>query len=468
MMSWWALAALAAERPNLVLLSLDTTRADALSCYGVPAGPYRDETRTTPAIDALAAEGIRFEQFFAHAPSTLSSHTSMMTGLDPHGHAVVRNGFPVDARLPTLAERLAEAGWDTVAVLGSSALERAMGLDRGFRLYDDAVTDPAGGIYQARADDVVARTLAALDSRPDPAAPLFLFAHFYDPHAPYDPPEPYRSRFTGPIDGFTGSAGPGYAGPADPNNAAVFRHFVAMVHEGLAPPEDIAHVSGLYLGEVAFMDAQVGALLSALQQRGLLERALVVVVADHGETLADDPLYAWSHGSNVATEVMRVPLVMKGFGLPLAERAVVQRQAGMDGLAPTLLELLGLPSALGDGLSFADWVRAGPVFDEDGWPERPTVPVYLEATRPRFAESADQWNNLYMHRGVWAGGWGIFSAPFLQEGPRFFDLGGAPHEELLGLLQGMVQSWDGQAPPHTEPTPSVETTNALKALGYTE
>ena len=111
MLWWWALGATAADRPNLVLLSLDTTRADALSCYGVPPGPYRVETKTTPTLDALAESGVRFEQFFAHAPSTLSSHASMMTGLDPHGHAVARNGFDASF-MPAQAKRAALDSFD--------------------------------------------------------------------------------------------------------------------------------------------------------------------------------------------------------------------------------------------------------------------------------------------------------------------------------------------------------------------
>jgi arylsulfatase A-like enzyme len=445
------------DHPNVVWISLDTTRADALSCYGVPAGPHRVPTLTTPHLDELAQGGIRFERFYAHAPSTLSSHASMFTGLDPHEHAVVRNGFPLDPALPTLAERLAGAGWDTVAVLGSAALERSMGLDRGFRLYDDAVTNLSGIMFQRSAEEVVAATFTALDGRPDAGAPLFLFAHFYDPHAPYNPPEPYRSRFTDPA----------YTGSVDPMDVPSFRQFSQEVRHGQAQPEDLSHVSNLYLGEVAYMDAQVGRLLAGLQERGLLEHALVIVVADHGETLADDTMYAWSHGSNVGWEVMRVPLLVRGYGMPLAEHAVIERQAGMDGLASTVLELVGL-APVGDGLSFASWLRAGPALDVEGWPEHPTIPVYLEATRPRIAETPDAWNNLYMHRGVWASGWGLVSAPFLEHPPRFQDTGLAPDEGVRGLLTAMLAAWDARAPEHAAPREAPSTTRALKALGYVE
>jgi arylsulfatase A-like enzyme len=455
----WAQLAQATDRPNVVWISLDTTRADALSCYGVPVGPYRVPTQTTPHLDALAQEGVRFENFYAHAPSTLSSHASMFTGLDPHGHAVVRNGFPLDPALPTLPERLAGAGWDTVAVLGSAALERSMGLDRGFRVYDDTMTNLSGIMFQRSAEEVVQSTFTVLDSRPDPAAPLFLFAHFYDPHAPYQPPEPFRSRFTDPA----------YTGSVDPLDVPSFRQFTQQVRRQQADPADISHVSNLYLGEVAYMDEQVGRLLAGLQQRGLLEHALVIVVADHGETLADDFLYAWSHGSNVGWEVMRVPLLVRGYGMPLAERAVLSRQAGMDGLASTVLELVGLSAeGVGEGLSFASWLRAGPVRDVEGWPEHPTIPVYVEATRPRIAEQPGAWNNLYMHRGVWASGWGLVTAPFLEHPPRFYDTGVAPNEGVRELLTAMLTRWDAGAPAPAAPRDAPSTTKALKALGYVE
>ena len=457
--AWLALhPSAAAEPPNLVLISLDTTRADALSCYGIAPGPYRTPTVTTPNIDALAESGIRFERFFAHAPSTLSSHASMLTGLDPHGHAVVRNGFPLETDPPTLAEALSRAGYDTIAVVGSAALDSDMGLDRGFRLYDDALGEPAGHVFQAKADHVVARTLAALDARPNKDSPLFLMAHFYDPHAPYDPPEHIRSRFVDPH----------YQGKVEPKSPAIFRTFASQVRREEADPADISHVTNLYLGEVAFVDEQIGVLLAALSERGLLEHTVVAVVADHGETLADDSLYAWSHGSNVAWEVMRIPLVVKGYGVPLAERAVIARQAAMSALPSSLLEVLGLPALSPGDLSFSSWLRPGPARDEEGWPERPTIPVYLESTRPRFAERTDAWNNLDMHRGVWAGGYGVVAAPFLSHPYRFYDQSAPPDDAIRSLLAGLVARWDTSAPAHRGGGEAPSNTSALKALGYVE
>jgi arylsulfatase A-like enzyme len=467
MWTLWALTA-AASAPNVILISMDTVRADAVSCYGVPPGPYRYDPRTTPNLDAFAAEGARFERFFAHAPSTLSSHSSMMTGLDPHGHAVVRNGFPLDPEIPTLAERLSSQGWDTIAVVGSAALEASMGLDRGFRVYDDhvrplnvsgagAATDVPATDFQAPADDVVRRVFAALDGRADRDQPLFLFAHFYDAHAPYAPPPEFATRF----------ADPTYRGSARADGA-VFRELTQLARRGKLPPDDAEKIASLYLGEVGFVDQQVGVLLHGLEQRGLLEHTLVVVVADHGETLSDEPLYSWSHGSNVGYEVMHVPLLMRGYGVPIASHAVVERQAGMSGLARTIERLVGLEPTLGTGLDFADLVLPGPVRDEDGWPERATIPVFVEATRPRQAEAKDGWNNENMHRGVFAGGWAGFFAPFIPVGWTWYGPSRAGTPSLADTLQELVRRWDDRAPPHRDMTTAPDTRKALKALGYVE
>ncbi|HHO49860.1 MAG TPA: hypothetical protein ENK18_03080 [Deltaproteobacteria bacterium] len=454
----WSLiiaSALGAPAPHLVLVSLDTTRADALSCYGAQPRPAQGAAQTTPVLDALAADGLRLERFYANAPSTLSSHATMLTGLDPHGHSVVRNGYPLGPP-PTLAERLQGEGYDTIAVVGAAALESAMGLDRGFRIYDDEVLSLRGLMYQDTADGVVRRALTAVDAR-RPDAPLFLLVHFYDPHTPYVPPEPYVRAVTDP----------GYRGGVT-GDGPRFKRLAQAVRSGGARREDVQHVDELYLAEVAFVDAQIGLLLDGLRRRGLLEHSLVVVVADHGETLGDDPIYAWSHGSNVAHEVMWVPLIMRGYGMPLARHAVVQRQASMDGLAPTLEIALGLQPTLGTGLPFYDLLRAGPALDRDGWPDRPTLPVRVEATRPRRAEVAEGWNNLALYRGIWAGGWGAFAAPFIDRPLTFYDQGAPPDPGILGELGLMLEAWDAAAPPHVEAQMAPATRRALEALGYLE
>lgn len=450
-----AAVAAPADAPHVVLVSMDTTRADALSCYGEMFRPTRGSGLITPEIDAVAAGGSRFEHFYATAPSTLSSHTTMLSGTDQHRHGVVRNGYPLPDEVVTLPQRLSGEGWDTIAVIGAGALESAMGLDRGFRVYDDEVSTLHGMMYQDNASGVVARTFAALDDRPDPNAPLFLFVHFYDPHTPYVPPKRHRERIVDPA----------YEGHAVASGAS----FVALtkaMRARKAPGQDAQRINELYLAEVAYMDEQIGVLLDGLEQRGFLDRALLVLVADHGETLADDPIYAWSHGSYVGHEVMRVPLIMRGYGLPVAQHAVVRRQASMTGLASTIERTIGLPTTL--GTDFADLIQPGPRFDVDGWPGRPTRPVFVEATRPRHAEATDRWNNVTLHRGVFAGGWAAWSAPWRDQPLTFYDHRGVPESALMPTLEGLLEGWDAECPPYRTPQMAPSTEAALKALGYLE
>jgi len=449
-----AFAAALAQPPHLVVVSLDTTRADALSCDGKPPVPFHDATPQlprTPVLDAIAAQGVRFEQFYAHAPSTLSSHASMFTGKDPHQHGVVRNGYPLDAELTTLAQRLATAGYDTRAVLGAAALESGTGIERGFAVYDDESPTLRGLMYQAPADEVVTRALASADSRA-PDKPLFLFVHFFDAHSPYEPPAPFAQRY----------AVPGYDG-AFSNPEQLLRPLVQALRKGSAYEPAVAAVNGRYLGEIGWVDSQVGVLIAGLEQRGILdEDALLVIVGDHGEVLSEDAIFAWTHGNNISEGVLRVPLLLKSWGsVALAERRVVSRQAPMSQLAPTIERLLGLQTTL--GTDFWELVRPGPVLDVGAWPESGQRPVFMEATRPRQFESTDRWNNLPLARGVLAGGFRLEADPAHEVAPHM----AAGHPLALAPeLDRLLLRWDEAATEHRTADMPEHTRRALEALGY--
>ncbi|HEY2152194.1 MAG TPA: sulfatase-like hydrolase/transferase [Vicinamibacterales bacterium] len=241
------------RRPSILLVTLDTTRADVI-------GPDAKGV-ATPAFDALVARGRRFTQAYATVPETLPSHTSMMTGLYPAGHGVHENGRRVSDQTPLLAERLRAAGYGTAAFVSTFTLARRFGLARGFDVYDDAL--PAGAVERSSGDTTDA-ALTLLDRHAE--MPLFLWVHYNDPHAPYEPPEPYRSRYEG--------------------------------HP--------------YLGEVATMDAQLGRLVAAFA-RDVPEPRAVAIVADHGEGLGDhgEP----QHGYLLYQSTMHVPLVLVGPGV---------------------------------------------------------------------------------------------------------------------------------------------------------
>ncbi len=240
-------------RPSILLVTLDTTRADAI-------GPDASGIRT-PAFNALAARGRRFRQAYATVPETLPSHASMMTGLYPAGHFVHENGRHVSSSTPLLAERLRTAGYRTTAFVSSFILARRFGLARGFDVYDD---DEPAGKAERTARETTDAVLAGLPR--DTGRPLFLWVHYFDPHYPYTPPEPFRSEFA--------------------------RH--------------------PYLGEVAAMDEQLGRLVQAFEQR-MAGPTAVLLVGDHGEGLGDHGESL--HGNLVYQSTMHVPLVIAGPGV---------------------------------------------------------------------------------------------------------------------------------------------------------
>lgn len=238
---------------NLLLITLDTTRADHLGAYG-------SKTASTPVLDRLAARGVRFDHAIANIPLTRPSHTTLLTGLLPQRHGVWSNGpYRLDPQWPTIAERFQKAGYHTAAVIASFVLARSFGLERGFDVYDDRLRETAGADPEKTADQVSAAAQTMLNRTLQP--PFFLWLHFYDPHFPYSPP--------------TGSG---------------------------------------YDGEIAFMDQQIGAVLQTLDARALTANTVVVAVGDHGEGLGEHG--ETTHGYFLYDSVMRVPLIVAGPGVP--------------------------------------------------------------------------------------------------------------------------------------------------------
>ena len=281
-----------ANRPNVLLVTIDTLRADRLGCYGYAGA-------ATPTLDALTARGVRFSTAIAHVPLTAPSHASILTGLTPLGHGMRDNGgFVLPEKVRSVAEDFKDAGYQTAAFVSGFPLTRRFGLDRGFDIYDDHLprgSDPRRPAYVERTADRT--TDAALhwlegtgkDSRP---TPWFAWVHYYDPHAPYEPPEAFRPRF------------------------------------GSSP----------YDGELAFVDEQLGRLLSAFEEKGPAAGTVVLVTADHGESLGEHG--EDTHGIFVYDSTLRVPWIMAGVGIP-AGRTVSTVARGID-VAPTLLDYAGL------------------------------------------------------------------------------------------------------------------------------
>ncbi len=290
--------------PNVVLIVIDTLRADHVGAYGY-ARP------TSPSLDGLAASGTRFTRAYAPSSWTGASVASIMTGLYPEVHGLKLHNSVLSAELPRLAESFHDAGYETAAISANPAfVTPELGFDQGFRrfqmLHGPPTTEADGGdiiwadptmtqlVKVATANRVTDAALAWLHGLR--GAPFFLYLHYFDPHAGYFPPPEYASRFG-----------------ADPRSVfAGPRQRIAM-WSGRAPenPDDLATLIALYDGEVAFTDAEIGRLLATLSSL-ITTPTIVVVTADHGEEFGDHG--GLQHGRTLFEEQLRVPLIVAAIG----------------------------------------------------------------------------------------------------------------------------------------------------------
>jgi choline-sulfatase len=313
------------SRPDVFLITIDTLRADHVHCYGY------DRIRT-PALDLLAAQGIRFNQAFTPSPITNSSHTSIMTGLLPSSHGVSDFGVPLSTVYPTLAELLTRGGYRTAAFIGAVILDSknlAPGLDRGFEFYDNFPEPPTTtsrwGRLERRGTEVEQRAESWLNTHL--AGAHFVWMHLYDPHDPYEPPPPYSEVYK----------------------------------------------DRLYDGEIAYADSALGQFFAYLKKLGWYEGAMIVVVGDHGEGLGEH--HEDTHGIFLYDSTTHVPLIVK---LPNEREAgrTIEGQVRTIDIMPTILKLLGIaaPANLdGDSLEpFLNGIEATPrtVFGETNYPLR--------------------------------------------------------------------------------------------------
>jgi arylsulfatase A-like enzyme len=315
-----ALACATGSRASIgvVLVTLDTTRADRLSPYGFAAAPM-------PAFDRLAREGIVFDQATTVAPLTLPAHTSLFTGLLPTRHGVRDNASaPLGEEQLTLAEILEAHGYRTAGFVGSVVLDPDRGLRQGFQEYGSV----AGSTAQTAAfgrrmqrpgaaviDDAIRWLAGVANER------FFLWTHLYDPHRPYEPVEPFASQH-------------------DP-----------------------------YVAEIAYADSQIGRLLDALDARGLTDRVVVLVTADHGESLGEHG--ELDHGVFLYESVLRVPLIAR---VPAGRPHRVSDVVRLIDVMPTILDLAGVASPPVDGSSLLDLMRGG---------RRSELEAYAESVYPR-------------------------------------------------------------------------------------
>lgn len=407
---------------NVLLVTIDTLRADRLGAYGSTRG-------LTPTFDRLAAEGLRFASAYAHVPLTLPSHASLMTGGYPTRHGVRDNGaFRLDDQSPTLAAALKGAGYRTAAFVGSFVVDARFGLNRGFDVYDDRMLGSSTALepVQRNAEQVLApalewivgstaQTKAPASQAPSPtspqppaSSPWFVWAHLYDPHEPYTPLEPYRSRYS-----------------AEP-----------------------------YDGEVAFADAALGSFLDRLRVGGALDNTLVVLTADHGESLGEHG--ERTHGLFAYDATLRVPLVV--WAQSKIASAVFRDPMRLVDVTPTVLDLVGAPPlASADGRSVRPFVAGERQFEDPG--------SYFEALNANLTRN---WAPL---TGIVHGGHKLIDLPL----PEIYDLAADPGEQrnvyasqrdrardLEARLDRLAAGAATAAPAAVD----AETQNRLRSLGY--
>lgn len=399
-------------RWNVLLITLDTVRSDRLGCYG-----YAEST--SPNLDSLAARGVLFRRAVAPAPITLPSHATILTGLDPHEHGVRNNsGFALDSSQKTLTEALSGKGYATGATLGAFPVEKRFGLAQGFGVYDDdfPIAQDIAALRQVQreASDVTKKALGWIDK--NKGKPFFHWAHYFDPHFPYEPPAPYAKAFENPYD-----------------------------------------------GEIAKMDAALGDLIKGLERMRLLDKTWILCVGDHGESLGEHGELTHTmliYGATQYVPCLLVPPVAwKGLPSAKIRGRVVEEVVRLKDLAPTVIDILGLEtSALA-----ASGETLIPLI-EGSW-EGPGA-AYMETLVPSLECG---WSEL---RGVRTSRWCYIAAPE----PELYDVVSDPGEvknvykenpEIVRRLSALCDSFVDRDVGLNTVAPDPEAVARLRNLGYT-
>jgi choline-sulfatase len=394
------------NRPNILLITLDTVRADRFGAYGYKAA-------STPTIDRLADEGVRFDDATSQAPLTAPAHAAMLTGHYPGRLGIRNNGSTaIPESSLTLAEALKGAGYRTGAFIGAFVVDRAYGFGQGFDRFDadfKGFRQEIKGQVQRRASEVIDPAMAWIGTGPA-GTPFFAWVHLYDAHTPYDAPAPFAAQFKGRA----------------------------------------------YDGEIAYVDAQVGRLVAMLRSSGTLDRTIVVVIGDHGEALGEHG--EEDHGIFLYESVMRVPWIVRAPGI--SSRVISEQVRGID-LMPTVLELAGVPPGERiDGGSVVALMRGGSRTDPP--------PSYSETWYPQLHFG---WSRL---RALRVGEWKYIDAPKPELYDLRTDMAEKKNvladrsnvaARMAGELEAIEKSF-GAAATQASPQPDAETIARLRSLGY--
>lgn len=392
---------------NVVVVTVDTLRPDHLHCYGY-------SKIETPNIDGIARGGALFENAVTQTPLTPPSHASIFTGLNPPSHHVRdTGGFILPPSATTLATILQHQGWDTAAFVSSAVLKKLFGLNQGFAVYDDQMPTPGKGHEfiedaERRAADTVDHAVRWLDGQS--GKPFFLWVHVYDPHAPYQPPSPYKEQYK----------------------------------------------DRLYDGEIAYADHELGRLFEAIRKKSPADKTLIAVLSDHGESLGEHGEY--SHGVFLYDSTLRIAFMIAGPGVPAGTR--VKQQARTIDFLPTVLDLMG-----GRAPASVQGASLRPYFQGK---EAPTAVSYAETLYPKINMG---WAEL---RAIRTNHWKYIRAPKPElydlsqdasETNNVIQSHTAEVQRFEAQLQAVIGT-EGAEKVETAPVDQ-RTLDQLKSLGYT-
>lgn len=374
------------QLPNVLIITVDTLRADHLGCYGY-------SLPTSPVVDALAREGVLFLDCHCQIPETNPSLTSLMTGLYPGGHKNLYMRLILPPAYVTLAEEMRDLGFATCAVIGQSNLAPVSGFAQGFQYYfadfpyDDAPGKkamPTRGTFnpqhEKRAEELVRTALGWLKA--NQGQRFFMWIHFMDPHAAYDPPPPYDTMF-----------------PYGAYPATELKREAIYEQAYMDPRLDIGYYLQRYDGEIRYTDGQVGRLMDGLRNLSLADSTMTIFTADHGEYMGDPDGWGspyFHHGGTLAEGETRVPLI---WVLPARQRLsspshIVAGMVDQVDIIPTLFDLLGVPRAPVDGVS-----RAASILGVPSAPEMDRSFSYSYAMNSASLESGP-WKLIYYPPGL--------------------------------------------------------------------
>jgi arylsulfatase A-like enzyme len=446
----------ARRRPNVLLVSIDSLRADHVGAYGHPQD-------TTPTIDALARDGALFAWAITSAPWTIPAHATLLTGLPPEVHGVTSYVRRLAPDAVTLAEALRDAGWDTAAFVSGPTVSARYGFDQGFASFDESVVEqdhhksPQG----ATSPGVIALVDGFLQRWSDDGRrqPFFVFLHLWDVHYDYAPPPPYDRMFD-----------PGYVGDLTSEN--YIRN--PRIHRGMDPRE-LDHVRALYDGEIRFTDDHLGRLIARLRELGVLDDTIVVVTSDHGDEFFEHGLKG--HAVSVFDEVVHVPLVIR-YPRRIPAGLRIDEQVRLMDVPATILGLANVPPPQGfAGAKLAERHRAVDLSGSLDRGRRDAVPVL-----PAFSQNLIA----IRHESVRTRTAKLITVSTLggdRKRRMLFDLAADPGERtnlartqpapaFAPLLQTALDAWHAETARQTDlsaslvPQPAQE--ERLRALGYVQ